>query len=414
MSNGHAVLGPSSSTRWMNCTASPAYIETLELEPEEAGTAAAEGTYCHVVMENVLFNNFLVSPGPGGQEALTKQRLDAKAQYEEGVDSYDVDQMVADLDDLMQYIYQMKIRYSDLQIYVEQKVTLEPITPDVWGTADIIIYSPEASFMRVIDLKYGRVYVNEVANSQLTLYFVGSLLSTLKGAGFPKDAGFIVYQPRGGGERLREWEVGPYYIRDFVNEKLNPALTELKAGGEFRTGDWCEYCPGLISCPAVAAKMVKVASMSFEPLEDERAEDADLNEQMRLQEILGARKLVMKLIELAEKKAVDRLTLGKPLDGWKLVEGRTNRKWGSPEADIIAFLRTEAKLKLKDVQVKKLIGIGEAEKLVKASKHGNIEDLQQHITKPAGSPALAPESDKRPAINANPFEDLTAQTEDPK
>jgi hypothetical protein len=398
----------------MNCTASPAYIETLELEPEEAGTAAVEGTYCHSVMENLIFNTFLVSPGPAGPDALQLQRGHAELDLEAGRDDFDLDQMVADLDGLMQYLYQMQIKYPDLQIYVEQKVTMGPISEDVWGTADVIIYSPEASFMRVIDLKYGRVYVNEVENSQLTLYAIGALLSTLKGAGFPEDSGFIVYQPRGGGEHLREWEFGPYYIRDFVAQKLHPALTELKAGGEFRTGDWCEYCPGLISCPAATAKMMKVASMNFESLEDERAEDADLAEQIQLQEILGARKLVMKLIEMAEKKAVDRLTLGKPLDGWKLVEGRTNRKWGSSEADIIAFLRTEAKLKLKDVQVKKLIGIGEAEKLIKASKHGNVEDLQQHITKPAGAPALAPESDKRPAINANPFEDLTTQKEDPK
>lgn len=407
MSHGHAVLGPSSSSRWLNCTGSPAFIQTLELEPEVPGRPSMEGTYCHVVMENLIFNSFSVAPGPVGQEALLNQREQAKLDLEAGRDEFDLDQMVADLDGLIQYLYQMRIKYPDLQIYVEQKVTLEPITPDVWGTADIIIYSPEASFMRVVDLKYGRVYVEEKHNPQLTLYFIGALLSTLKGAGFPKDAGIIVYQPRGGGGHLREWEVGPYYIRDFVNQKLNVALTEMNADGEFRPGDWCEYCPGLLACDPAREKMMKVATMNFEPLEDDNAEAAELKEQETLQEILGAKKLILALIDKAESAAVSRLALGKPLDGWKLVEGRTNRKWGATDDEIITYLRTEAKLKLKDVQMKKVIGIGAAEKLVKASKHGDIEALQAYITKPAGAPTLAPESDKRPAIESNHFEDIT-------
>lgn len=45
---------------------------------------------------------------------------------------------------------------------------------------------------------------------------------------------------------------------------------------------------------------------------------------------------------------------------------------------------------------KKLLSPSQAEKALGKSRKGEIADL---ITKPTGKPTLAPESDKRPAIN---------------
>ena len=394
MSHGHAVLGPSSSSRWMNCTASPDFIESLNLPEDEGSFPSREGTHCHSVMELLVLNNFKVR---GGDVFLRHEQV--AEEVNGGAELYDTAQMIEDMEPLMDHLRVLDISYPDLEIYVEEKVTLEPITTDVWGTADLILYSRAGDFVQVIDLKYGRVYVEEVANPQLTLYFIGALLSTLRNRvkGFPARAQFVIFQPRAGGEKLREWNVSKDYISDFVDNKLTPCLSGTDV---FKTGDWCEYCPGLLSCKEAKGEMMKVAETAFESLDDGAA----------VKDILDARKMVLALIKAAEERAVQRLTLGKPIEGWKLVEGKTNRKWNASDDDIIDFLRNKAKLKLKDVVVKKIIGIGAAEKMVKASKHVDIKELQDYIIKPVGGPSLAPESDKRPAITAKPFTDITEGT----
>ena len=395
--NGHAVLGPSSAKRWLNCTASPHLIESIEIE-EQTSAAAEEGTYCHAVMESLILHNCRVAMSDDEKAAAIK---DVLAVVKEGEDKYDVAEMQEHLDPLMQYLYQYQIQYSDLQIHVERRVDLHPVTQDVWGTADIILFSKIGDFIKVIDLKYGRVYVDEVNNWQMMLYFIGAMLSVLRGAPFPNTASIAIYQPRGGGEWHRQWHFGAPAIREFVESTLKPGLEEHKRGGEFRVGEWCEWCPAIAHCGHMLAATVDMATRSFEELD--KIEDTE-----ELAKMLNLRKPVAKLMEHIEKRVTDLLTLGQEVPGYKLVESNTKRKWGKPEEEIIAFLRTRGKLKLKDVQVKKLITLTAAEKLVKNSKHIDVEDLQAYIIKPAGSPTLAPESDRRDALDmtGGGFEDL--------
>ena len=407
MSNGHADRGPSGASRWLNCTASPGLIERLKaqgtIEEGEDSFPSREGTYAHAVMESMILNNCAVRMT---SEEFKRNLKAAEAQVLEGQDEFDIEQIVDDLDGLLQHVYQLAILFPDLQVYVEEKVSLMPITADVWGTADLILYSPEGSYLQVLDLKYGRIYVNEVANPQATLYFMGALLSTLKGQPFPENASIAIYQPRGGGAHLREWEVTADYIKGFLAGSLEPALIEYAEGGTFRPGNPCEYCPALLHCQAARNHMLEIAQMSFDDVDTAEAE-AD-----HIAQILDAEKMVLKLIEAAKGHALTTLTLGGEVPGYKLVEARTNRRWGKPDEEVIDFLRTKGKMKLKDVQVKKLISLGAAEKLAKASKHIDVEDLQAYIKKPAGANVIAPASDRRTAITVAAFQPLTDNTEE--
>lgn len=85
----------------------------------------------------------------------------------------------------------------------------------------------------------------------------------------------------------------------------------------------------------------------------------------------------------------------KKWDGWKLVEGRSNRKYAD-EIEVAKKL-TEAGYEEAVLYEKKLYGITAMEKLVGKKSFGSI--LDGLIIKPQGKPVLVPESDKRPELN---------------
>ena len=83
---------------------------------------------------------------------------------------------------------------------------------------------------------------------------------------------------------------------------------------------------------------------------------------------------------------------GKEWNGWKLVEGRSNRKYVHEDAVIQAV--TDAGF---DPYEKKLLGITAMQKRLGKAKFDEL--LTAYIEKPQGKPTLVPESDKRPAMN---------------
>ncbi len=83
---------------------------------------------------------------------------------------------------------------------------------------------------------------------------------------------------------------------------------------------------------------------------------------------------------------------GTHFDGWKIVEGRSNRKF-TDEAAIAATV-TEAGF---DPYEKKFLGITAMSNLLGKKQFDEL--LGGLVYKPPGKPALVPESDKRPAMN---------------
>ena len=90
--------------------------------------------------------------------------------------------------------------------------------------------------------------------------------------------------------------------------------------------------------------------------------------------------------------ALQQAISGKEWAGWKLVEGRSNRKYSNEEAVIQAV--TDAGF---DPYEKKLLGITAMQKRLGKSRFDEL--LTAYIEKPQGKPTLVPESDKRPAMN---------------
>ena len=85
--------------------------------------------------------------------------------------------------------------------------------------------------------------------------------------------------------------------------------------------------------------------------------------------------------------------------GYKVVEGRSNRRYISEEA--VADAVSQAGY---EPYAKKVLGLTEMQKLLGKKKFEEL--LGGLIEKPQGKPVLVPDSDKRPALNTA-YEDFS-------
>src|SRR5699024_598891 len=84
---------------------------------------------------------------------------------------------------------------------------------------------------------------------------------------------------------------------------------------------------------------------------------------------------------------------GKQWTGFKVVEGRSNRKYTDEEA----VAEAAKKAGYEDIYKQSLLTITNMEKLMGKKKFTDL--INELITKPKGKPTLDRESDKRPEIN---------------
>jgi hypothetical protein len=90
--------------------------------------------------------------------------------------------------------------------------------------------------------------------------------------------------------------------------------------------------------------------------------------------------------------ALQQAISGKEWTGWKLVEGRSNRKYVNDT--VVAGVVQKAGF---DPYEHKVLGVTAMQKLLGKSRFDEL--LSPYIEKPQGKPTLVPESDKRPAMS---------------
>jgi hypothetical protein len=90
--------------------------------------------------------------------------------------------------------------------------------------------------------------------------------------------------------------------------------------------------------------------------------------------------------------ALQQAISGKDWTGYKLVEGRSNRRYTNETVVADAVSRAGF-----DPYERKILGVTAMQKLLGKSRFDEL--LAAYIEKPQGKPTLVPESDKRPAMN---------------
>jgi len=360
----HAVLSASSSHRWLNCSPSA----RLEQEFEDRETeAAAEGTAAHALCEHKL-------------------RRALKMQSRKPISKYDCEEMDTHTDNYVQFVLetiaQAKEHCADPIINIEQRLDFSCYVPHGFGTGDCIIIADKT--LHIIDFKYGQgVLVEAEQNPQMMLYALGALriYDTLYDI---EDVAMTIYQPRR--ENISTWTITVSNLLSWAENELVPkAKLAFDGKGEYMPGPWCTFCKAAVKCRARAEE--KLALAQYEFAQPPLLTDAEI------EEILGKLDDLTRWADEIKSYAQDAaLNHGKQWHGYKVVEGRSVRKYSDEEAVIEAANAAG----YHDIFRKTLLPITEMEKLM--GKQEFAEVLSGLIIKPAGKPTLVPITDKRPAM----------------
>lgn len=363
----HAVLSASGSHRWLNCSPSA----RLELEFENTGSEAAkEGTAAHALCEHKL------------KKALKKRSRRPTSEY-------DSDEMEECTDGYVQFVMEQyeaaKQTCQDPIILIEQHLDFSCYVPDGFGTGDCIIVSDDT--LHIIDFKYGLgVLVDAVENPQMMLYALGAL--ELYDALYDiREVSMSIFQPRR--ENVSTWTIPTAQLKEWAENELKPkAILAYNGEGAYVPGEWCTFCRASARCRARAEEKLKLAQSEFRlpPL----LTDAEIEEILAI--IPDLTKWANEITAYATDAAVNH---GKEWDGFKVVEGRSVRKYRD-EAKVAEAAKEHG---YTDIYRQSLIPMTEMQKLMGKSKFEEI--LGDLIYKPPGKLTLVPASDKRPAMNVS-------------
>ena len=154
--------------------------------------------------------------------------------------------------------------------------------------------------------------------------------------------------------------------------------------GEFKAGDHCQFCKVKATCRKRAEYNLELAKYDFEM-------PATLDD-IEIAAILAKIDEMISWGNDIKEYALQQAQSGVHFDGWKIVEGRSNRKF-TDEAAVASKVKDAGY----DPYEKKLLGITAISTMLGKKKFEEL--LGELVYKPPGKPTLVPESDKRPAMN---------------
>lgn len=173
------------------------------------------------------------------------------------------------------------------------------------------------------------------------------------------------------------------YFPHFLNEPK--ARMALDGEGEYKAGEWCRFCKARFQCRARAEEYLHLAQMEFS--QPALLSDEEIAEVLSKADAL--KKWAEEIYTYAQNEAI---TNRKEWPGFKLVLGRSNRKY-TDEEEVAEAAKTAG---YTDIYRTSLISITEMEKLMGKKKFNEI--LGSYVYKPDGKVTLVPDSDKREAI----------------
>ena len=366
----HAYLSASASHRWLACPPSAKLCANIA---DQSSEYAQQGTDCHELCA-YLVEKALGRAGTDPTENLTFYDAEMQSCAEE-YRNYILEQIEA-----------TKKLCQDPQVMIEQRLDFSRWVENGFGTGDCVIVADEV--LQIIDYKHGLGVLVSAGddehggNSQMMCYALGAL----EAYGDLYDIHQIkmtIFQPRR--DNISTYTISKKDLLKWANEVLAPTAQLAYTGkGEFKAGDHCQFCKVKATCRKRAEYNLELAKYDFEM-------PATLDD-IEIAAILAKVDEMISWGNDIKEYALQQAQSGVHFDGWKIVEGRSNRKF-TDEATV-AFRVTDAGY---DPYEKKLLGITAMSTLLGKKKFEEL--LGELVYKPPGKPILVPESDKRLVMN---------------
>jgi len=369
----HALLSASGAHRWLECTPSA----QLELQfPQSTSEYAEEGTAAHELCE--LTARYWLGEISEAEYENQRDEL-AKGKY------YNAE-MQECANDYAKFVAEKtaaaRETCEDAFTALEVRVDFSKYVKDGFGTGDCIIVSDNV--LEIIDFKYGKgVRVEAAGNPQMKLYALGAYLeyNTL----FDIDSvRMTIFQPRLSGVQSSD-EITVKELLEWAEKYVKPrAKLAYKGEGEFAPSEEvCKFCRAKAQCKARADKNLELF---------DEAPDVLLLTPEDAGKILEQAGDIQSWLADLESLVSSTLLAGQPVEGWKMVEGRSNRRF-TDELKVVAAMKA-AGYDESLLYERKLITLTQMEK--DFGKKAVAETLGELIVKPQGKPTLAPAKDKRP------------------
>jgi hypothetical protein len=416
----HALLSPSSAYTWIECAGATA----AQLgQPDDSSEYADDGTASHELAKWCLTDKVEASLYIGRVIKVGEREFEVDEERAEFVQLY--------VDAIDARIEALELAGAQVELRIEERLSIEHITgePGAKGTSDAVIIAtwPDGrAELEVRDLKYGRgVEVSAERNYQAMIYAGGAYEEYSSFVDFDRVR-LVIHQPRVNPDPS-EWEASPAELLGWLGDVAEPAaaraldlMRRVQRGEQLEISDLnpgekqCRFCKAKAVCPALARHVENTIGADFDTIGED-------NQPANFVPVLGLNELgtiypALPLIDSWGKAVLARIEYellnGNPVPGVKLVQGRRGaRQWSSVE---------EAEKLLKSMRLKndemynfKVISPTQAEKLLAKDSPRRWKKAEALVVQREGSPSVAPESDKRPALviapPADDFEPVTVE-----
>ena len=361
----HAYLSASASHRWLSC---PPSAKLCAETPDQASLYAKEGTDAHTLCEYKVLTALgkkLPDPVPN-LDYYNQEMENCATEY----CSY-----------VMEQLEVIRQTCPDTQIMVEQRLDFSRWVPEGFGTGDCVIVADD--ILHIIDYKHGLgILVEADHNPQMMCYALGALelfdgiydISTIR---------MTIFQPRR--DNVSTYECSKEELLSWADNTLAPtAALALSGQGEFAAGDHCQFCKVKATCRKRAEHNLELAKYDFAM--------PDTLDRIEIAAILAKADSLTAWTNDIKEYALQQALSGVTYDGFKVVEGRANRKY-SDEAAVAAAVANAGY----DPYEPKLLTITAMTSMLGKKKFEEI--LGSLVIKPQGKPTLVPITDKRAPLN---------------
>lgn len=366
----HAFLAASASERWLHC---PPSAKLCAQEDDQGSEYARQGSDAHALCEHLLLKAL-------GRETRdpTEDLTYYDAEMQEAAEAYAAF--------VMEQVAEAKTVCHDPLICVEQTVDFSKWVQHGFGTADALIVADDTLY--ITDMKYGVGCLvtadgeDGTGNSQLKCYALGAI-DTFGDLYDINRIRLSIFQPRR--DNVDTFELTKADLLQWADDVLAPiAKLAYEGQGEFEAGNHCQFCRVKATCRKRAEYAMELAKYEFA--------DAPTLDENEIAEILPQIDTLVSWAEDIKSHALNQALSGVRYPGFKLVAGRSNRKYADEAA--VARVVSEAGY---DPYDKKLVGITEMTK--RLGKKRFEELLNGLLIKPEGKPVLVPVTDTRPELN---------------